>query len=120
VALPALCSDFLFEGQSIRLVRNGELWWVLADVCRALELGNPSQVATRLDEDEKGITTDDTLGGQQEMLIVSEPGLYKLIATSRKPVAKRFDRWVRHEVLPSIRSELDRRARHLTPIRWSA
>lgn len=44
-----------------------------------------------------------TLGGAQEMTVVSEPGLYKLIMTSRKPAAKRFDRWVRHDVLPAIR-----------------
>jgi prophage antirepressor-like protein len=57
----------------------------------------------RLDADEKGITTIDTLGGRQEVLIVSEPGLYKLLATSRKPFARRFDRRVRHEILPAIR-----------------
>lgn len=102
MASEMLCS-FAFEGQAVRLVRNGELWFVLADVCQALQLVNPAKTAERLDADEKGITTSETPGGPQEMLIVSEPGLYKLIATSRKPVAVRFDRWVRHEVLPSIR-----------------
>lgn len=96
-------TDLVFEGRPIRLARNGQLWFVLADVCQALELTHPHKTAERLDQDEKGSTTIPTLGGPQEMLIVSEPGLYKLIATSRKPVAVRFDRWVRHEVLPSIR-----------------
>jgi prophage antirepressor-like protein len=96
-------TDFVFEGQPVRLVRNGELWFVLADVCQALELGNTTKTAERLDNDEKGFTSIQSLGGPQEMLIVSEPGLYKLVATSRKPVAQRFDRLVRHEVLPSIR-----------------
>ena len=44
-----------------------------------------------------------TLGGPQEMVIISEPGLYKLLGRSNKPEAKRFDRWVRHDILPSIR-----------------
>ena len=65
---------------------------MLADVCQALEIANPRDTAGCLDEDEKGVATVDTLGGPQEMLIVSEPGLYKLISTSRKLVAKRFDR----------------------------
>lgn len=56
-----------------------------------------------LDEDEKGVHTMDTLGGNQEMTVISEPGLYSLILRSRKPEAKTFKRWVTHEVLPSIR-----------------
>lgn len=48
-----------------------------------------------------------TLGGSQRASIISEPGLYKLIARSTKPEARRFDRWVRHEVLPQIRKTGD-------------
>lgn len=104
MVIPARCDDFVFEGQCVRVVRSDdETWWVLADVCQALELADTNRTASRLDADEKGTHTVSTPGGPQDMLIVSEPGLYKLIATSRKPVAKRFDRWVRHEVLPSIR-----------------
>lgn len=83
--------------------RNGEPWFVLGDVCRELEIGNPSQAASTLDEDEKGIITNDTLGGAQKMVIISESGLYSLILRSRKPEAKRFKKWVTKEVLPSIR-----------------
>lgn len=75
----------------------------MADVCKVLELGNSAMTATRLDADEKGISTIDTSRGPQQAIIVSEAGLYKLLMTSRKPAAKRFDRWVRHEVLPEIR-----------------
>lgn len=93
-----------FEEHSVRVVmRNGAPWWVLADVCEVLEHSDPSMAASRLDEDEKGTSIVCTPGNDQEMLIVSEPGLYKLLMTSRKPQAKRFDRWVRHEVLPEIR-----------------
>lgn len=94
-----------FEDHNVRVVmRDGVLWWVLADVCEVSELGNTTRTAERLDQDELSNTQlVDSAGKQQDMLIVSEPGLYKLLATSRKPQARRFDRWVRHEVLPEIR-----------------
>lgn len=82
---------------------NGEPWFVLTDVCRELDIGNPSQAAKSLDDDEKGIITGDTLGGAQKMTVISESGLYSLILRSRKPEAKRFKKWVTKEVLPSIR-----------------
>ena len=73
------------------------------DVCDCLELGNVSQTCSRLDDDERGIILNDTPSGKQEMLVVSEPGLYSLIGSSKKQEAKAFKRWVNHEVLPSIR-----------------
>jgi prophage antirepressor-like protein len=83
---------------------DGSPWWVLAAVCKVLEIENPRNVAARLDEDEKDtVQTMDGQGGP-DRTIISEPGLYKLIQTSRKPAAKRFDRWVRHEVLPVVNS----------------
>lgn len=93
-----------FEGATVRIVdRGGDPWFVLADACRVLEIANPRNAAARLDDDEKGVHSVDTLGGPQSVRIISEPGLYAVIRTSRKPAAKRFDRWVRHEVLPAIR-----------------
>lgn len=84
--------------------RDGEPWFVLADVCRALEIGNPSQAATRLDEDEKEtLITNEGRPGPQAMTIINESGLYSLILTSRKDGAKRFKKWITSEVLPSIR-----------------
>lgn len=97
----------IFENDAFGKVRtlnlNGEPWFVAADVCKALELGNPSMTVERLDDDEKGISTIDTLGGKQRMAIINEPGLYSLVITSRKPEAKAFKRWITHEVIPSIR-----------------
>ncbi len=91
-------------GFSLRVVeKNGEPWFVAADVCFALDLGNVSQSVSRLDEDEKGIISTDTLRGEQKVLIVSEAGLYSLALGSRKPEAKSFKRWVTHDVLPQIR-----------------
>ncbi|MFD1244832.1 BRO-N domain-containing protein [Paralysiella testudinis] len=96
---------FNFDHLPVRTVnRDGEIWFVAADVCAALELANPRQVVSRLDDDEKGVLTVDTLGGPQEVVIVSESGLYSLILTSRKEEAKRFKRWVTHDVLPAIRT----------------
>lgn len=83
--------------------RDGEPWCVLADVCRSLEIGNPSDAAKRLDDDEKGVVSIDTLGGRQTVIIINESGLYSLILTSRKESAKRFKKWVTAEVLPTIR-----------------
>jgi prophage antirepressor-like protein len=91
-------------GQRVRATtdENGVAWFVAADVCQALDIGNPAMALARLDEDEKGISSIDTLGGQQNMGIINESGLYSLILTSRKPEAKQFKRWVTHEVLPAI------------------
>lgn len=97
----------LFEKEEFGKVRvvmkDGEPWFVARDVCECLELANTSQTLSYLDDDEKGVTTNDTPGGAQEMSIISEPGLYSLILRSRKPEAKAFKRWVTHDILPSIR-----------------
>jgi len=94
----------LNEGFSLRTVeKGGETWFLASDVCAALDLGNIAQAGARLDEDEKGIISNDTPGGEQKVSIVSESGLYSLVLGSRKPDAKIFKRWVTHEVLPKIR-----------------
>lgn len=95
---------FVYSGEQLRTVqRDDGLWWVLRDVCRVLGLTTPARVAERLDDDEKGVSQIHTLGGTQEVTIINEPGLYGVILRSDKPEAKRFKRWVTHEVLPSIR-----------------
>lgn len=93
-------------GEVRTVLINCEPWFVAADVCRALEIANPSQVITRLDADEKMNTLISNEGirrGNPNMTIVSEAGLYSIILTSRKPEAKAFKRWITHEVIPSIR-----------------
>jgi len=95
---------FSYEGNEVRTIqRGGEPWWVLKDVCDILEIGNSRDVTARLDDDEKGVDIIDTLGGKQELTVISESGLYSTILLSRKPEAKKFKRWVTHEVLPTIR-----------------
>lgn len=90
-------------GEIRTLLIDGEPWFVAADVCKALLIVNSRDALTRIDDDEKGVVSTDTLGGRQEVTIVNEPGLYALILSSRKPEAKAFKRWITHEVIPSIR-----------------
>lgn len=93
---------FSYEGKEVRTIqRAGEPWWVLKDVCDVLGLSNPTIVAARLDADE--VTKFDLGGLSGESNIVSESGLYNVILRSDKPEARKFKRWVTHEILPSIR-----------------
>lgn len=101
---------FLFEGERLLRVldRAGLPWFVAGDVCRAIGLGNPAMAVKALDDDEKGISSIDTPGGLQEVIVVTEGGLYTLILRSRdatKPgtVPHRFRRWVTGQVLPALR-----------------
>lgn len=96
---------FTYNNAQFRTItkNDGEKWFVLKDVCEILGLDSPHKVADRLDEDEKGRNLIPTLGGNQEMTVISESGLYNVILRSDKPEAKPFRKWVTAEVLPSIR-----------------
>ncbi len=95
---------FAYQDCLVRSVmRHGEPWFVGKDVCGALELKNPRTSLALLDDDEKGVHTVDTPGGPQEMVIISEAGVYRLVFTSRKAEAEAFKRWLAHEVLPALR-----------------
>lgn len=102
----------VFKNEQFSEVRTiligSEPWFVAVDVCNALDIGNPSQAISRLDDDEKvTLTTNEghsgKLGGAQMLNVISEAGLYSLILKSRKPEAKAFKRWITHEVIPTIR-----------------
>ena len=94
-----------FSGAKIRLVGSVENpEWVAADVCAVLGLSDVSMSLKGFKASEKGTSSICTPeGGIQEMLTITEPGLYRLIFKSRKPEADRFRTWVTHEVLPSLR-----------------
>ncbi|MBN1430479.1 MAG: Bro-N domain-containing protein [Anaerolineae bacterium] len=98
---------FKFENkQEIRVVEggDGEPWFIGKDVCEALGLNNVGQALSRLDDDEKNsIILNDGTPGTPVRAIISESGMYSLISRSDKPEAKRFKRWVNHDVLPSLR-----------------
>ena len=88
-------------GELRTIMIEGEPWFVANDVCTILDI-NRTQTR-RLDDDEKGVCSMHTPGGEQNVGIVNEYGLYNLILGSRKPEAKAFRRWITHEVRPSIR-----------------
>ena len=96
---------FHYEGAQIRVLTDsqGAPWFIAADLCSCLGIRNPSDALSRLDDDEKGLGSTETLKGQQSLATVNESGLYALVLSSRKPEAKRFKRWITHEVLPAIR-----------------
>ena len=98
---------FQEQFQAVRSMvdQSGEPWFVAKDVCDILELTNPSKAVLGLDEDEKGVTKGYTLGGEQDLIIINESGLYNLIFRSNKPQAKVFRKWVTSEVLPAIRKQ---------------
>ena len=90
-------------GEIRQVTSKGELWFVAKDICDILGLTNSRQATSALDDDEKGVISNDTPGGRQAMTVVNESGMYALILQSRKPEAKAFRKWVTSEVLPSIR-----------------
>lgn len=98
---------FNFNAASLRTLtdENGDPWFVAKDVCNILEISNPSDALQSLYDDEKTNLGNSYVWSEpgRRPLIISEPGLYRLVMRSRKPEAKDFQRWVAHEVLPSIR-----------------
>ena len=95
---------FEFEDNKSRAFeQDGAACFVAKDVCEVLGIGNTADAGRRLDADELGIVSIDTNRGPRRMQYVTESGMYSLILGSRKHKAKRFNRWVTHEVLPQIR-----------------
>ena len=96
---------YAFSSTDLRviLIKN-EPWFVAKDVCNALSIVNTQDAVRGLDDDEKdGVGITDSMGRDQVTTVINESGLYSLIFKSRKPEAKKFKRWVTHEVLPAIR-----------------
>lgn len=95
---------FEYQQKQVRtfLIKK-RIWFAAKDVCDVLGIGNNRDALARLDEDEKGVVSTDTLGGEQSLSIVSESGMYSLVLGSRKPEAKAFKKWITSEVLPQIR-----------------
>ena len=121
-------NEFFGRIRFIRPDPDFDPWFIAVDVCRALDINNARQALTRLDDDERMTLTiskgqkmtvilndgqkkpliiskghSGRRGGARYMNCINEAGLYRLIMASRKPEAKKFQRWVYHEVLPSIR-----------------
>ena len=94
---------FNYESKQVRVIKDneGNPWWIASDVCEIIDLSNTTEALRNLDDDEK--STLRISEGGPERNIINEPGLYSLIIRSNKPEAKKFKRWITHEVLPSIR-----------------
>lgn len=91
-------------GEVRTLTIDGEPWFVGRDVATILGYSNPRDaIRKHVDDEDKGVAKCDTLGGNQELVIINESGLYSLILSSKLPTAKQFKRWVTNDVLPSIR-----------------
>lgn len=98
--------QFYFEDNDVRTItENEEIWFVLADVCKALGLTNPTKVASRLDEDEKAKPNSELGLPGQTAWFINEAGLYHVILSSESEKAKPFRRWITHEVIPAIRKQ---------------
>lgn len=94
-------SDF---GEVRTTIIDGEIWFVGKDVATALGYANPRKaIADHVDEEDKGVTKCYTLGGEQELTIINESGLYSLTLSSQLADAKKFKRWITKEVIPAIR-----------------
>ncbi len=93
-----------YENVEIRVVLlDGEPWFVAQDIAEVLEYVNSRMMLNVVPKRHKGVSEIDTLGGPQKLQIISEPGFYCLLLKSGKPKAKKFEKWVISEVLPSIR-----------------
>lgn len=95
---------FSFGEHAVRVVvRDGEPWFVASDVAKALEFRDASNAARMLSAHQKGTHSVSTVQGNQQVTVVSEGGLYRMVLRSRKPSAVAFSDWVTDEVLPAIR-----------------
>jgi prophage antirepressor-like protein len=96
---------FNFREFPVRVVigEDGEPRWIAKDTCEVLGINQYRHALERLDESERCVVRVHTLGGDQEMAAINEPGLYRFIMRSDKPYAVQFQMWITHEVLPAIR-----------------
>ena len=97
---------FTFDDHQIRVQvdEHGKPWWVAKDVCETLGIQNVSDTVNRLKPLESTIIDFSYDGIPHKILLINEPGLYRMIFRSNKPQAQRFQDWVFGEVLPSLRT----------------
>lgn len=96
---------FKFDNQNVRTMTiDEEPYFVGKDVATILGYSNSRKaLIDHVDDEDKGVTKCDTLGGAQNLAVINESGLYSLIISSKLPTAKKFKHWVTSEVLPAIR-----------------
>ena len=95
---------YSFRDNNVRVImKDNEPWFVMNDVCEVLDIKNPHDAYSRLEEHEKGVGITEGLTGKKNANIINEYGLYSLVFTSRKLEAREFKNWVTRDILPSIR-----------------
>lgn len=95
---------FHFRNRRVRTVNQaGEAWFVAADVAKILGYRDAANMVRRLEEEDRGTRSVSTPSGDQQMTIVSEPGIYMAVFGSRVPEAMAFKRWLARDVIPAIR-----------------
>lgn len=106
-------STFKFDATPVRMIPDsaGEPWFVASDIARVLGYRDAANLTRRIAPEDKGTRSVSTLGGDQNLSVISEPGLYVAIMGSHVPDAQRFKKWVTHDVMPSIRKH----GAYLTP-----
>lgn len=93
-----------FEDNLVRVVLiAGDPWWVAGDVAKVLGYTEAAKMTRNLDDDEKGLHIVETLGGEQQLSVISESGLFAAVLKSRRPEAVKFRKWVTGTVLPELR-----------------
>lgn len=103
-----LALNFDFSGAIVRTISKSldDIWFIGKDVAIALGHSNPERaVREYVEPEDKGVTDIVTPGGKQQVTLINEPGVYSLVFASQTEHAKKFKRWVTHEVLPSIRKQ---------------
>jgi prophage antirepressor-like protein len=101
-----LIQSFDFNTKDIRIIKKDNIHWFIAkDICNLLKLSNVSQAVSKLPDKWKGIKQNDTLGGKQNMITISEAGVYRLIMRSDKIQSQRFQEWVCENLLPTLRQK---------------
>jgi anti-repressor protein len=99
-------AQFSYGGHEVRTITiDSQPWFVASDIAKILGYRDAANMARRLDDEDRGTRSVSTPSGDQEMTIISEPGLYAAVLGSKVPGARDFKRWVTHVVLPSIRKD---------------
>ena len=98
----------IFQNEEFGEIRtitiDNEPWFVAKDITDRLGFANGRDaVARHVDDEDKGVAKADTLGGAQEYTIINESGMYSLVLSSKLESARKFKRWITHDVIPEIR-----------------
>lgn len=102
--MTALATFTYTATQQVRsILIDGDPWFVAGDVAGILGYSATAALTRRLDDEDKGVRVLHTPGGEQQVTIINESGLYAAIIGSQVEGAKAFKRWLTHEVLPEIR-----------------